>query len=965
VHGKPLLPGPIEEKRKKVNRKRRGAGLDAFAIAEGQVKDKSKGLRRRDLEPEIEKKRRRYENDEGDDEDDDSDADSPKLKRQRREEVDKESDVEYLSDSEGHEWRIGVGGDDEDSEIDSDDAFGEGDEQRFGDVGKTSSQKARNAGDEGDIDLDEDEDDDSDSLGEDAIDLAQALDENSEDEDSDGDDGSESDVDDFSSGPSEVDEDGESESGKLDALQDLVMSLSKGGKGDDDNIIPSSTGKITLEDLGLSGVKDANIKKSLKLMQKEEKAKPGSSKRLDVPLARRQQDRISRMAASEKANETLNRWTDTVAHNRRAEHLMFPLPENLANAGLDNSELHPLTRKTAGTELEQTIMSIMEESGLGPSSKPKEEALKEVEPMQAISRANVLERRRDREIQSREQARAKRIKKIKSKSYRRVHRKQSLRDLEREEGLEDGDMDSEEEREEEHRRRALERMGGRVRESKWAKLGKKTGRAVWDDDFRQSLNEKGKREADLRRRIEGRGDNSDDDMSGGSASEDEDDMQRLRRELEAADVMADASPPTGIYSHAFMIKAEEKQKKANDELIAQMRKALDSDAEDSGSGSEEVDIGRRSFGPSIAEQMDGSTATAVSRKPASSSRTKPISHQKEDDEEPIIGGSWGTAPAHDPNTSGAWEVADGKSKQRKNKRPGRDVASLDITAIALPSTSKPTPAEVSRPQPPANPAIDKHDAPDSSDSDSDAEAGTDGRPLRLKLSKAAAAAVFGADDDVEASFAREKAEMETEQDDRVIDNTLPGWGSWTGSGVSKREERRGKRALQTVVKGVAKADRRDAKLERVIVSEKRTKKVRDSLRRGRLGRRNTIKGKNTDRRDRTTSTSPPRSRTSSRPSSSTSARCACPSGRNGRPRRRSRTRRSRASLSSRASLRRCRGLCCGDGVEIRSLIVWNITWPPLLHQSLSESSGILRCLAKDYYLVGVLCIERLNSVKCT
>src|SRR3569833_1354177 len=105
-------------------------------------------------------------------------------------------------------------------------------------------------------------------------------------------------------------------------------------------------------------------------MKKEERAtKPGASKKLDVPLARRHQERLLRVAASEKANKTLDRWLDTVKQNRRADHLVFPLPESLPNAGLDNQELLPLTQRTAGTELEQTIKSIIAERGLAPAAK--------------------------------------------------------------------------------------------------------------------------------------------------------------------------------------------------------------------------------------------------------------------------------------------------------------------------------------------------------------------------------------------------------------------------------------------------------------------------------------------------------------------------------------------------------------------------------------------------------------------
>lgn len=78
-----------------------------------------------------------------------------------------------------------------------------------------------------------------------------------------------------------------------------------------------------------------------------------------------------------------------------------------------------------------------------------------------------------------------------------------------------------------------------------------------------------------------------------------------------------------------------------------------------------------------------------------------------------------------------------------------------------------------------------------------------------------------AGDDVVAQFEEEKEELAVEQDDKIIDNTLPGWGSWAGEGVT----RKGGRKHLTKIAGVKKQNRQDAKLEKVIVNEKKVKKV--------------------------------------------------------------------------------------------------------------------------------------------
>jgi U3 small nucleolar RNA-associated protein 14 len=89
-----------------------------------------------------------------------------------------------------------------------------------------------------------------------------------------------------------------------------------------------------------------------------------------------------------------------------------------------------------------------------------------------------------------------------------------------------------------------------------------------------------------------------------------------------------------------------------------------------------------------------------------------------------------------------------------------------------------------------------------------------------------------AGDDVFEDFNKEKRETIEDEDDQVIDNTLPGWGNWTGSGISKREQKRAKGRIITTIKGVQEDKRKDTKLDKVIINEKRVKKVRECRFRG-------------------------------------------------------------------------------------------------------------------------------------
>lgn len=587
-----------------------------------------------------------------------------------------------------------------------------------------------------------------------------------------------------------------------------------GGQKDDEEDKPKSKTKISLSDLGLSGIGDANVKKSMKLMNKEEKEKrPGAAKKLDVPLAKRQQDRLDRSAAYEKTNETLDRWNDTVKQNRRAEHLVFPLPQNSATAGLDTTEIRTLTTANPSNELESAIMSIMEQSGLtmDKPQKPKEKEYDE--EGNELTRKEVLARKRmERELNSREAKRAKRIKKIKSKAYHRVHRKQRERDeMATKEAMEEaGEIDSDEERLAQDRRRALERVGQRHKESKWAKIGSKTKRAVWDDDFRAGLTEMARKDEELRRRKEGRAGGSDESSSSDSDSDNGD--ASLRRQLAALEEEEDV-PQKGLMSMKFMQKAEAAKKEANDALIRQIRRELDGEEFDGDGDKEMEEVGRRQYGAA-----EGQAFKPTFEKPTRAAKKQKSTEEDDDDDDVVITTNGAGSNPAIPNitsldssrtvssTAGAWSR--GETRRKKKGQSAANVGDLDLSSNVIVASSRKTKSK-SKPDEEA----------------SDAESDTDQHlPLAIRDQEMVARAFAG--EDVVGEFEREKADVAEEDDDKVVDNTLPGWGSWVGDGVSEKEKKRHQGRFLTKVEGIKKKDRKDAKLDKVIINEKRIKKVK-------------------------------------------------------------------------------------------------------------------------------------------
>lgn len=147
AHGRSLTSQPkaksggsssnSNNKKKSKARSQKNA-LNAFGIAQENFPVREKRTpRARVLEPEVDK-RKHARDDEDDDEegdDDEEDGEMPERKRVKRpsRRGGADGDAEFGSDSEGNEWQLGgLAEDDEDSEIESDEAFGESDEEKFG-----------------------------------------------------------------------------------------------------------------------------------------------------------------------------------------------------------------------------------------------------------------------------------------------------------------------------------------------------------------------------------------------------------------------------------------------------------------------------------------------------------------------------------------------------------------------------------------------------------------------------------------------------------------------------------------------------------------------------------------------------------------------------------------------------------------------------------------------------------------
>jgi len=146
AHGRPLIAahgGGSKGKTRRSKSKANSKALNAYAAAEAEVGNQQKRTpRNRQLDADLNDgaPRGKHARDEDDDEEDYDEDEAPPRKMRRGE----DEDIEYGSDSSGNSWHVGVVGSDEDSEIDSDEAFGESDEERFEDYKFSGSTKKKN-----------------------------------------------------------------------------------------------------------------------------------------------------------------------------------------------------------------------------------------------------------------------------------------------------------------------------------------------------------------------------------------------------------------------------------------------------------------------------------------------------------------------------------------------------------------------------------------------------------------------------------------------------------------------------------------------------------------------------------------------------------------------------------------------------------------------------------------------------
>lgn len=685
----------------------------------------------------------------------------------------------------------GIQGDDE--EIDSDEAFGEDDVYDMG---------GRN-----DDDAQEEEED-----GEDMIALSNLLDEAPDEDEA----------------PAHLDEeeDAEDDFGIDDPDWDAIWSKKRAHT--DDTSMPkkrtarperteavgeateaagSSDVKLSLQDLMAhdSGTSLANVQ-ALAEQRSSKGSQPTASKRgggvLHAPLPTPVQDRLDRVEAYKLSKEEVEGWAPTIKRIREADHLSFPLqppaqPPAPSNAGLTASF-------APTTDMEKSVASLLHEGGLSEKQVAEQEelVLRDMDPAEAGKRQAEL--RRMRELMFRAEQKARRANKIKSKTYRRIHRRERERMKQQEaQDLQDDD-DDEEQRYQAAKDRAKERATLRHKNTgKWAKFhagrnddASQEARLAVEDQLRQG--------EELRKRIHV--EDSDDESLVSMHSDDREaafnELESFaRKEAEQDERDAQALEQSGKKSKSlmhmkFMQDARDKQSRETQETIASLREELEH---------EDDTVNERPVGRAVYSQGTKGHDATLPANPFHTGASNPWLRQS---------ASGGTSKQTPQVLVGKDSRAATRSIHRTERHAARGdearasaaedaTLAIDPTAQleALSSESEAEPTEITR-----------H------------ARGKRGRGKRnnAPLQRDLVAEAF-AGDNVALDFAKEKRAMIQADAPQEQDMTLPGWGSWGGKGVRHRQKKHP--ALIKKIDGLDPSRRKDFGMEHVMINERQDKKA--------------------------------------------------------------------------------------------------------------------------------------------
>ncbi|SCU93916.1 LAMI_0E16050g1_1 [Lachancea mirantina] len=597
------------------------------------------------------------------------------------------------------------------------------------------------------------------------------------------------------------------------AEKDRYRKLSKQPLGEENEyaIPPSSGGAraLNLEDM-MKAVDDPDALSRATLLKNKNTA-------LAVPLPQRIQKRHERKAAYEISKDEVNKWKDVVQVNRQAEHLSFPM-----NSSVQHNEASMFVKSSDSPDgkLEQKVGELLKESNLAdPLKESTFEGIATAKITPEEMKKRTAEVRLMRELMFREERKAKRIKKIKSKAYHRIKKKELLKNQE----LIDDLSEDEEAR---NVARAKERMSLKHKaSSKWAQDMVKHGMAK-DQDTREEIEEMLRQGDRLRSKVMGHESGSE---SEGGISDIEDDQQLVSNSDEAE--LRDDLGKTGVLNMAFMKNAEARRAENNRANLKKLR-ALENgqdldygeEAEDQTGANVNINSGRRFYTPGALKSEQSLKETEdlnpLEENDSLKDRLTKSHYKVKPEKKRQQGAKTPTAEIAENGNSNPWlDDSDNETMVQKSST----VKVVDANSgIGIKSAGKIDKHKLKQTQNKLRKKAEREDMLLDLDSSNKIN-------IIDSSQKAGGGAVFEqqdliaeafAGDDVVDKFEQEKKRVAIDEDDKIEDQTLPGWGDWAGAGAAPPKRRKLKKIKGTVTKD----KRRDRNLKNVIINEKVNKK---------------------------------------------------------------------------------------------------------------------------------------------
>ncbi|CAH6779970.1 U3 small nucleolar RNA-associated protein 14 homolog A [Phodopus roborovskii] len=568
---------------------------------------------------------------------------------------------------------------------------------------------------------------------------------------------------------------------------------------------------------------------------KKQLSRVKSKKTLELPLNKAEVEQIQREVAFSKTSETLSKWDSVVQKNREAEQLVFPMgKEPTSFAPIE----HVFSDWKARTPLEQEVFNLLHKNKqpvTDPLLTPVEKAsLKAMSLEEAKIRRAELQRARA--LQSYYEARARRMKKIKSKKYHKIVKKgkakKAIKDFEQ---LRKVDPNAAlEELEKIEKARMMERMSLKHQNSgKWAKS--KAIMAKYDLEARQAMQEQLAKNKELTQKLrvvseseeEGGADEEEalvpDVVNEVQMNADGPNPWMLRscnRDAKEDDIQVDAEEPREPVVHEFSEnEGNERAMEEEDVLLKEFeerrtlrkRAKLNQDAKPLGdqetkdSMSKEVLSELRALSQKLSkenhlskEQKEGSAKTIllVQEEEPALEEEEPLLLQRPDRVQTVEELEELGKEDSLPNKELPRATVEGEQIRRNaqyqlkgKKKKKEQMISLQnlltsrtpsVTSLAVPTTVEELEGEMEREQ--------------------------------KQMIKEAFAG-----DDVIKEFLKEKREAIQASKPKDMDLTLPGWGEWGGMDLKPSAKKR----RRFLIKAPEGPPRKDKNLPNVIISEKR------------------------------------------------------------------------------------------------------------------------------------------------